>query len=117
MPEVPLLGQTQPNQEEAPPDQTFVEAKTAFLIYLLEDGSVVMNPDINIPIVIENPPTQKEVLDAVTSVKRDIEAAQLAIQTAQLTLNNLPMALMQFQAQMQQSLQNAQIAAALRGEK
>lgn len=110
MPEVPLLGQSQP---EVPPEQTFVEAKTAFLIYLLEDGSVAMNPDINIPIVVERAPTQREVLEAVSTVKREIEQTQQAVQVTQLVLSNLPMALVQFQQQMQQSLQNAQIAATL----
>lgn len=83
------------------------------MIYLLPDGSVVMNPDINVPIVLEHSPTQLEVLDAVSSVKRDIEQSQIAIQAAQLVLNNLPMALMQFQQQMQQTLQNAAIQAEL----
>lgn len=109
MPEVPLIGQT-PKTDETP---AFIEAKTAFIIYIDKDGLVAVSTDLNAPIVIDAPPTPHELWSAVASVKKNIESMETAMQTAQITLGNIPSAMMAFQKQMMEIQQNQAIVGKL----
>lgn len=106
--EVPLLGQ---GRDLEPADKVeepvYTAAKTAFLVYINDDNSVVVNPDINLPIVTQREPTPDEIWIAVSVVKRDIEREQQALLTAQHTIN----AQLQIGKQIQEQQQSAQIMA------
>ena len=107
--EVPLLGQA-PAGDKTP---EFIEAKTAFLIYITEDGKVAVSTDLNAPIVTERAPTQNELWSAVATIKKDIETSEAAVAAAQLTVSNIPNALVQFNEFMRQQMQNQQLAGQL----
>jgi hypothetical protein len=106
--EVPLLGQGNDLEpEDKAEEPVYTAAKTAFLIYINDDSSVVVNPDINMPIVTEREPTPDEIWIAVATIKRDIEREQTALLTAQHTVN----AQMQIAQQLQERQLNAQVMA------
>ena len=111
--EVPLLGQSRPVAPPPVPEKDPNEpipVRTAFLVYILEDGSVVSTPDINAPIVPERVPNLDEVKGAALSVVSDIEINQISTVTSQQTINLL----MQVQKQMSEAMQNAQIQEQIR---
>jgi len=82
MAEVPLIG-----AKREPEEPVVIQAKTAFILYLLEDGSVGLSNDLDAPITVEGLPSQNDVWTAVSSVKRNIEATEIAAQAAQMTLS------------------------------
>lgn len=100
MPEVPLIGAPREEKNDAP---EFVEAKHAFILYVLEDGSVGLSTDLNLPVVTEGMPSQQDIWVAISTAKRNIEATEIAVQAAQLTIN----AQMQLGRQIMDQQQNA----------
>jgi len=101
MPEVPLIGETRPVQEEKP----FIEAKYAFLVYATEDGNIIMNPDINAAVVASGEPTDSDVRHACSEIIRTTDMQQAAIMTANFVI--------QGQMQVAQQIQRAQQDGAL----
>lgn len=98
---VQLIGA--PKEEKAP---EIIEAKIAFIIYTLVDGSVGISTNLDLPVVAEELPSQQDIWSTVATVKRNIEATEMAVQAAQITLSNLPASLMQFQKQLMEEQQN-----------
>lgn len=75
MPEVPLLGQA---PAETPPEQEFIEAQSAFLVYRTAEGQVVLTPNINAAITVERQPTMNEIYSACTVITKDITTQETA---------------------------------------
>ena len=73
MPEIPLIGQSKPQQK----DPEIIEAKTAYLVYLPKDGPAVMTYDINTPLTIERQAQPPDVIGSMAEVTAFINA-QLA---------------------------------------
>lgn len=117
MAETPLL--VKPGEETSPggtkatetQEAEVVEAKTAFVVFIKDDGSVVMSPDLNLPIVSERQPTINEVYSACALVMKDIQNQETAVLAAQHTVNaQMQMAQRMHDAQMnQQALRGLQL--------
>lgn len=110
---------TIPGQEDQNPGGTkteaaeadFIEAKTAFIIFTQDDGTVVMTPDLNTPVVSERQPNINEVYSACGIVMKDIRNQESGALAAQFVVNRQ----MQLAAQMrdaqlsQQALQGIKL--------
>lgn len=81
MAQVPLLGQNQQPQAQTENTPTFVEAKTAFIVYIKDDGSTGVSTDIDIPLVVERAPTINEIYSAVGIIQKDIQREEAVAQT------------------------------------
>lgn len=68
--------------EENEPEGEHV--RTAFLVILDNDGSVMATPDIDIPVIRERLPSGDDVFSAASILVRDITATQTAQNTAQM---------------------------------
>lgn len=77
MGQVPLLGQGNESNGSAP----VVKAKTAFLIYIEDNGQVMLTPDTSTPLDIERLPHPDEVTGAVYAVLVNLQAQQGAAHT------------------------------------
>jgi hypothetical protein len=75
--EVPLLGQNQSNGHQSPAR----EARTAFLVYIQNDGQVMLTTDISTPLITERQPAPDEVLGALAAVNANLNAQQAAAHT------------------------------------
>lgn len=111
---VPLLGQAKPAVTDDPKtdaENPVIVAKTAFLIYIQEDGQTIVSPKINTPIVTVRPATVNDIYHAVADVMKDIEKEETAMLTAQHVVN----AQMQLARQVQDAQANAQVMQAMQG--
>ena len=99
MPDIPLLGQNNSGHNEEKAAE--LNVKTAFLVYLTDDGQYAVSGDINIPIVPERGPTRDEIVAGSHVVIKDMQIQE--------TLENIPPVLMQFQQVMAKRMQDAQL--------
>lgn len=96
---------TEPGTAETQAEQPeFIEAKTAFIIFVQDDGTVVMTPDLSTTIVTERAPTINEIFSACGVVMKDIQNQETAALSAQFVMN----AQMQMAAKMRDAQLNAQ---------
>ena len=80
-----------------------IEATTAYIVYTKKDtGQIVLTHDINVPLVVERPPTHDEVYGSMHIVQKDIAGQQYAAMAAQATLqlNNFVAGQLQAQQEM-----------------
>lgn len=99
MPDIPLLGQN--NSEKSEESAEVQNVRTAFMVYITEDGQYILDTDINSPIVPERVPSRDEIFAACQVVQKDMQTQEM--------LENIPPVMMQFQAAMAQRMQNAQL--------
>ena len=110
MAEVPLLGQGNDlKPSDTTEDPVYTATKYAFMIYANDDGSVVMTPDVSLPIVTEREPTPAEVRNACETVSTDMDRQRIAVDVANMTVGLL----MQNMAAAQQQAQAAKMAQGL----
>jgi hypothetical protein len=86
-----------------------IEATTAFIVYTRKDtGQIVLTHDVNVPLVVERPPTHDEVYGSMHIVIKDIVGQQYAGMTAQasLQLNNFVAGQLQQQQELAPVLQD-----------
>ena len=101
------LGTTDPQAEQA---KDFIEAKTAFIIFVQDDGTVVMTPDLNTAIVTDRAPQINEIYSACSVVMKDIQNQETAALATQFVMN----AQMQMAAKMRDAQLNAQAMSGLK---
>ena len=87
-----------------------VEAKTAFIVYIQEDGTTVMSPDITLNVVTDRAPMINEVYSACGVVMKDIQNQETAALATQFVMN----AQMQMAAKMRDAQLNAQAMSGLK---
>lgn len=68
-------------QEARAQDENAVEARTAFYVLVMHDGSVKVEPDCNTMLSLDHMPTVDEMYTGLALAKRDIEAALAAKHT------------------------------------
>lgn len=100
---VPLLGQAR--EPEAPAEPKVIKARTAFLLFIDENGQANVSDDINLPITVERKPSPDELFGALHVILKNLNAQEAAAAT----MFNM---MMSARAQ-QEANQNAQIQAAL----
>lgn len=103
---VPLIGQDKPEEEVK-----IIEAKTAFLVFLDENGAAKISLDINAPVTSKATATIPEVKRALSEILEEVSTQELAAKVA----NGIMQAQMQMAHQMQQQ-QEAQAALAQMGD-
>jgi hypothetical protein len=82
-----------------------VDAEYAFLIYKHRDGSLVVSPDINVPVEVERQATSDELKATLNKIIDDIRAQEVANMTAQMVIaNQMQLAMRAAQAQENQRL-------------
>lgn len=85
-----------------------VEARSAFLVFITDDGLYGVSSDINIPITTKRPATQPEIKAALSVTLDTMNNQEVAIQAAQQVMN--------MQMQVAQAVKNAQDSQAVLGK-
>jgi hypothetical protein len=101
-----LIGQNKPDEEIK-----VVEAETAFLVFIEEDGTPKISLDINAPVTAKETATIPQVKRALSELLDDISTQEMAARIA----SGILQAQMQMAHQMQQQ-QEAQAALAQMGD-
>lgn len=116
MAEVTELSQSAANeraaeveQPEVPETIELVDAEFAILIYRNRDGSLVVSPDINVPVEVERQASTDELKATLSKILDDIKAQEMAALTAQLVVQQQ----MAMAMQMQRAKENQQILSQL----
>jgi hypothetical protein len=92
-------------QEQEPDVITLEEAEFAILVYRKPDGSLVVTPDINVPVEVERQATSDELKSTLSKILDDIRAQEIANMTAQMVIaNQMQLAMRAAQAQENQRL-------------
>lgn len=101
MADIPILGQTKPQErpltdeeqalldqmaENENPDDYKQPVTTAFVVVLSRDGDVSIAHDLNLPIVPDRQATPEDILGAVTNVKVDVETHIAALKVQQVMM-------------------------------
>jgi hypothetical protein len=79
------------------------------LIYRNRDGSLVVSPDINVPVEVERQATSDELKATLSKILDDIRAQEVAVLTSQLVVQQQ----MAMAMQMQRAKENHQILSQL----
>lgn len=109
MGEIPLLGQKKPEEPKAPEVPEIVPAVTAFIVYMTEDGRVLVDANLDSPIAAQRPPTFDDIYGMCSNTLKDVQNTDAAIKSANAVLNGM----MQINKQMAEAQQSAQIQEAL----
>jgi hypothetical protein len=116
--EVPALDATAAEEraaveeaQELPETITLEEAEFAILIYRKPDGSLVVTPDINVPVEVERQATSDELKATLSKILDDIRAQEIANVTAQMVIANQ----MQFAMRAAQAQENQRLLQTLPG--
>jgi hypothetical protein len=90
--DVPELGQSAARARQAAPDADgeaplppapeVIHAETAFIVYRLPDGQVILNADLNAPVTVRRPPLSHDVVGMAHCVIEYIRLMGLAPATA-----------------------------------
>lgn len=78
------------------------QVRTAFIVYVEQDGNVQVTPDLDTPFIRQYTPGADDVYGALHAAAKTIAAEETAVATVQVT--------QQVAASMQQQMQNARIA-------
>jgi hypothetical protein len=93
-----------------------VECVTAFIIYQLPDGRWQAADDLDTPLVPARKPVPDEIYAGCSIVLKDALAAEAAITSANLVLQNVGQAVVQAQMQVGQQMAQARQAKAVQEE-
>jgi len=103
-------GGTAAVKEESGTSEDYIEATTAFIIFIRDDGTVIMTPNLSTPIVSARQPSINEVYSSCGIVMKDIRNQESAAMAAQFVVNR--------QMQMAAEMRDAQLSQqALKGLK
>jgi outer membrane receptor protein involved in Fe transport len=91
-----------------------VEATTAFIVYILPDGSVRMTPDLNKAIATQREPSIDEITGAVAAISQQLLINKVSMATTQLVVPNVIHNLNALGQQMAEQEQAAKLASALK---
>jgi phosphotransacetylase len=102
-----LLGQNKPEapKQEVAKTEEFTH-RTAFLVLIDEDGSYLLEADINVPVNPKRKPNAQEIKASLATLLMDIQTQETAMLSANATVSMQ----MQMAQRMSDAAQNAQIA-------